>query len=88
MNLLGNQRLSTTKARELTGWLGVLLILLAYSLVTLEVLHPSSTLYGVMNLFGALGIIASSYSKRDFQPVFLNLVWLLVAAIGIFKSLA
>lgn len=74
-------------ARELAGWAGVLLILLAYCLVTLGGVTPANPLYSLMNLFGALGIIASSYSKRDFQPVFLNLVWLLVAAIGIIKSL-
>jgi len=78
---------NTLNARELAGWTGVLLILLAYCLVTLGGLQPSDLLYSLMNLFGALGIIASSYSKRDLQPVFLNLVWLLVAAIGIFKSL-
>lgn len=78
---------TTLSARELAGWAGVLLILLAYCLVTLGGIAPANPLYSLMNVFGALGIIASSYSKRDFQPVFLNVVWLLVAAIGIFKSL-
>jgi paired small multidrug resistance pump len=76
------------KIHEFSGWAGVVLILLAYSLITLGILQPTTPIYGVMNLFGALGIIVSSYSKRDLQPVFLNLVWLFIAAIGIFKSIA
>ena len=78
----------TTKTNEIIGWMGVSFILLAYLLITLETLKPNSILYGLMNLFGALGIIVSSYSKRDFQPVFLNIVWLIVAAIGIFRSIS
>lgn len=77
----------STTLHEIVGWTGVILILLAYSLVTLEAVKPSATVYGLMNLLGALGIVISSYFKRDFQPVLLNLIWLIVAAIGILKSI-
>jgi hypothetical protein len=77
-----------TKAKEVAGWVGVILILAAHALTTFGIVSPETLVYGVMNLFGAAGIIISSYGKRDFQPVFLNGVWLVVAVIGIIRSLA
>ncbi|MGI9027323.1 MAG: CBU_0592 family membrane protein [Candidatus Saccharimonadales bacterium] len=74
------------KIPEIAGWIGVLLILLAYCLITFSVIAPENIAFGLMNLFGAIGIIISSYSKKDFQPVALNVVWLLIAIIGIVKS--
>lgn len=76
------------KTKEVAGWTGVGLILTAHALTTFGVISPESLTYSMMNLFGAAGIITSSYGKRDFQPVFLNVVWLVVAIIGIIRSLA
>lgn len=73
--------------KEIIGWIGVLFILLAYTLTTFSIIQPQQLVYGFLNLFGAIGIIISSYGKRDFQPVFLNVVWLIVATAGICKSL-
>ncbi len=75
------------KVKEIVGWLGVALILCAFTLTTFEILQPSSTLYGALNAFGALGIIISSLYKRDFQPVALNIVWLLIAVVGTIRSI-
>lgn len=73
------------KLSQIAGWLGVILILLAYTLTTLEVIRSADLAAGLLNLFGAIGIIISSYPKRDFQPVILNAVWLLVAIIGLIQ---
>jgi hypothetical protein len=75
------------KSKEIIGWVGVLLILLAYILTTFDIIKPQELIYGFLNFFGAIGIITSSYGKRDFQPILLNVVWLIVAAAGIFKSI-
>jgi len=74
--------------KEVTGWIGVLLILSAYSLVTFGFIQPENVLYGLMNVTGAFGIVVSSYYKRDFQPVLLNGIWLIVAVIGIIKNIS
>lgn len=65
------------------GWIGVALILLAFILTTFHIIDPSNIWYGVLNAIGALGIIVSSSMKKDFQPVVLNVVWLVVAVVGI-----
>ena len=75
------------KLYEIIGWIGVGLILLAYALSTFSVLEAGHIGFGLLNLFGAIGIIISSYRKRDFQPIFLNVIWLLVAVIGLLIAL-
>lgn len=75
------------KLKELVGWIGVVLILFGYTLITLGIIEPKSITYGLINLLGALGIIISSYYKRDYQPVILNVIWLIVAIIGITRSI-
>lgn len=73
--------------KDIAGWVGVILVLLAFILTTFGLISPKDILYGVLNGIGALGIIASSYQKKDFQPIALNAVWLLVAIIGIVRAL-
>ncbi|HEX6415941.1 MAG TPA: hypothetical protein VFZ62_00250 [Candidatus Saccharimonadales bacterium] len=75
------------KRNDVFGWVGVIMILIAFTLTTLEIIHPKTLVYGLLNFVGALGIIISSYTKKDFQPVALNIIWLIVAAIGIVKAL-
>ena len=75
------------KRNDIIGWVGVLLILLAFTLTTFGIINAKDAAYGVLNFSGAIGIIISSYTKKDFQPVILNVVWLLVATIGIIRIL-
>jgi hypothetical protein len=75
------------RGENIAGWLGVILVLAAFILTTFGVISPKDILYGILNGLGALGIIASSYQKKDFQPIALNAVWLIVAGIGIIRVL-
>lgn len=75
------------KPKDIAGWMGVLFILAAFILTTFSIIQPTDISYGLLNFIGALGIITSSYAKKDFQPVFLNIIWLIVATIGIIRSL-
>ncbi len=68
---------------EVIGWLGVALILLAYILTSFNALDNQSLVYQLLNLFGALGILIDTWVKKDYQPVFLNVVWALVAIVAI-----
>jgi paired small multidrug resistance pump len=75
------------KQKDIIGWTGVLLILVAFILTTFDIINAKDISYGVLNFVGALGIVISSYAKKDFQPVILNVIWLFVAALGIIRSL-
>ncbi|MEK7461137.1 MAG: hypothetical protein AAB647_02920 [Patescibacteria group bacterium] len=65
------------------GWLGVLIIISAYFLVTFTLVDPQSVLYLILNLIGSLLIVTETFSKRDFQPGILNIVWALIALVGL-----
>jgi hypothetical protein len=67
------------------GWFGVLAILSAYILVSFDVIVSDSMVYQLLNLTGALGIIFEAASKKDKQPVVLNLVWAVVASVAIIQ---
>ena len=69
---------------ESLGWYGVLAILSAYALISFLVIEPDSWQYQLLNISGSIGIIVSSVSKRDYQPVVLNVAWLLIAVVALF----
>ncbi len=69
---------------EVIGWAGVAAIVGGYTLISFGVLDPSQLSYQLLNLSGAIGIIISSLSKKDYQPVVLNVIWIVVAVTAIF----
>lgn len=60
-------------------------ILAAYALATFGVLPTTSFIYLALNLTGA--IVTEAATKRDVQPVVLNLIWAIVALVGIIRAL-
>jgi hypothetical protein len=68
---------------NMTGWYGVLAILGAYMLVSFSVISAHSLAYQLINLSGALGLIIEAGTKRDVQPVALNVVWSAIAVVAI-----
>lgn len=75
------------KLYDIAGWFGVTAILLAYLLITTEAVEAKDWVYNMMNLVGAACIVWSSYVKKDYQPVALNVVWLLIALFGLANSI-
>lgn len=77
------------KARSISyfGWYGVVAILSAYVLVSFGVITAKGYIYQLLNLTGAIGIIFISATKKDKQPVVLNIVWAIVALVAIIQLL-
>lgn len=67
------------------GWYGVLAILAAYALLSFKVIDADSLPYQLLNLTGAIGIMIVAATKKDTQPVVLNVVWALVALVAIIR---
>ncbi len=65
------------------GWYGAFAVLTAYLLVNFQILQPTSMIYLLLNLTGAIGILVISYVDRAYQPAVLNLIWALIALINI-----
>ena len=74
---------SKLKLVELAGWYGAAAILLAYALNSFNVLNSDDLAYQLLNLTGAMGIVAISYAKGVKQPAALNAVWAIIALIAI-----
>jgi predicted membrane metal-binding protein len=73
------------KAENYFGWYGVLAILLAYLLLSFNVIVSKSLSYQLLNLTGALGVIVEAMSKKDAQPAVLNGAWAAIAILAIVR---
>ncbi len=76
-----------TKIKDSIGWCGVILILIAYFLVSFGFIMADGFAYPTLNLLGSLCIIIETLSKKDYQPAILNIIWLLIAFIAIARAL-
>ncbi|HEX5455793.1 MAG TPA: hypothetical protein VFW77_00305 [Candidatus Saccharimonadales bacterium] len=72
---------------DIIGWVGTVLVLVAYFLITSEKLGPKSRAYNLMNLFGALFIGLNVYVNHAWPALGLQTVWGGVAIISLFKNL-
>lgn len=70
---------------EIIGWMGTGAILLAYLLLSSGKLESNSKEYQLLNLIGAMGIIANSAIHGALPSVGLNIAWLLIALYGLKK---
>ena len=68
---------------EVLGWIGIILVLLAYGLTTFEVISGGSLLFMGLNLLGAIGIALDAWEDKNIQPVVLNIIWAVIAVVGI-----
>ena len=68
---------------ELIGWIGVILIVLAYILLSTGVVAGRSIPYQLMMLTGSASIAYEAWSKHDKQPMVLNLVFMLIALMSL-----
>jgi hypothetical protein len=72
---------------DVPGFIGVLLIVIAYLLLQLEKLPSSSPSYSVLNAAGALLIIVSLTFKFNLSAFIVEVFWLLISLFGLMKSL-
>ncbi len=71
---------------ETIGWVGVVLVVGAYALNTLNVVTNTSLVYLLGNAFGATCIAIDSLKDKNYQPVVLNVIWFFIALIGLVQG--
>ena len=69
---------------EIVGWVGAMLILLAYLLLSAGKFTGQSMAYQAMNVVGAAGFIANGWWHGALPSATLNVLWLMI---GLFASL-
>ncbi len=70
---------------EIAGWYGTFAIVLAYVLVSFDILPAGGGAYQLLNLTGALGIIIIAAVKKVRQPLFLNIFWAVIAIVALVR---
>lgn len=68
---------------EILGWVGMILILLAYGGISTLWIRADSVAYHVVNAVGALLLIYSTYKTKSYPVLFLNIIWLAIATLAI-----
>jgi hypothetical protein len=66
---------------EVVGWLGALLILISYGLLSAGRLDGRSRAYQLLNFFGALGFVINSGWNGAWPSAALNVVWMAIGAV-------
>src|SRR5436190_20077140 len=72
---------------DLAGFIGVLLIVVAYLLLQLDKLPSSSPRYSLLNAGGALLIIVSLVFKFNLSAFIVEAFWFLISFLGLWRSL-
>ena len=72
---------------DLAGFIGVLLIVVAYLLLQLDKLPSSSPRYSLLNAGGALLIIVSLIFAFNLSAFIVEAFWFLISLLGLWRSL-
>ena len=69
------------------GWLGAVIFIVAYLLLSLEYLSAKRNMYHILNALGAVCLIANAIVIDDYPNVFVNGIWGLIALVAVYKRL-
>lgn len=72
---------------DLLGFVGVFLVLLAYSLQQMRRIDGNGLLYPLINFIGAALILVSLIYKPNVPAIVMEAAWAVVSIIGIFFAL-
>ncbi|MDO1530478.1 hypothetical protein QMK61_16700 [Fulvimonas sp. R45] len=70
------------------GYIGVLLVLLAYFLLQAHKLHGNRLAYQLMNILGAIGVMLSLlFGSFNWSAFLMQVAWLLIGIYGVARSM-
>lgn len=70
---------------DIIGWIGSVEILLAYGLNIYQKLRSDSPWFYFLNFTGGICFVIYTIHKEAFASAFVNVIWVLIAAIAIIK---
>lgn len=71
------------------GWIGAFLFIVAYFLLSINLLKSNGIIYHTMNVLGAICLIINALNLDDNPGFFVNLIWMFIglfAMINIIKN--
>ncbi len=70
---------------ELFGWIGAILVLLAYYLVSTEKTSSRSLSFQALNIGGAIFLVIYTYYCKAYASMSVNLIWILIGLLSVSK---
>lgn len=67
------------------GWLGAILFIVAYFLLSIKLMKADGIPYQLMNVLGAICLIINSISLNDDPNLITNLVWMFIGIYAMFN---
>lgn len=71
---------------DITGWVGVALLLLAYALVSTRKVQGDSMTYQFLNMLGGTLLIVNSFHYKAFPSVGVNVAWIGIAIYSMIRT--
>lgn len=72
---------------DVMGWVGAIILLVAYTLNIAQKLENDSTYFLSINLLGALLLTINAYSTESYPFLVVNLFWVLVSTYQLSKKI-
>lgn len=70
---------------EMAGWIGMILVLTAYFLISFNKISSQKNIYQVLNLLGVLGIGINVFAQKAWPVFVLECIWATIAIISLFR---
>lgn len=70
---------------ELIGWLGAILFILSYYLLSRGIWKQTEIKFHVLNLSGAICLVLNAIHFRDTANILVNIVWAGIAVMAIYN---
>lgn len=64
---------------DLLGWVGAVLLLVAYGCVSFKKLRPELIAYQVINGLGSCCLVVNTMFYRAYPSAFVNVIWIAIA---------
>lgn len=70
---------------QIVGWIGTILIVLAYFLVSNQYVNSKSKTYQLVNLFGAIGVGINVFYQEAWPALALQITWAIIALASLIR---
>ena len=70
---------------DILGYIGMVMLLIAFGLISMDKVTSKNVSYQWMNLIGGVFLMINTYYYGAFPSAVLNLVWLIIAFVYLYK---
>jgi len=72
---------------DILGWVGSIMVITAYGLNSYQKIKSDSVIFYTINIVGGFLLVIYSVYKDAYANVFINVVWIIIAAPALFRVL-